>query len=168
MSQANPMPEEARPTPPTSQSRPTSQSHPPTSQATEVLVRRPGLVTFSAIMLFIGAGYQFVFALSEFFNAAWLAGTTYGTFGGNLWLWGILDVIFAVVLFYAGYDLLSGGGFGFVVGVCVATLSAIRWFFYIPAAPILSLAVIGIDILILYGLTSSADYFRGSGAARDY
>ncbi len=168
MSQASPMPEEARPTPPPSQSRPMSQSYPPTSQATEVLVRRPGLVTFSAFMLFIGAGFQLVFALSEFFNAAWLAGTTYGTFGGNLWLWGILDVIFAVVLFYAGYDLLSGGGFGFIVGVCLATLSAIRWFFYIPAAPILSLAVIAIDILILYGLTSSADYFRGSGSARDY
>jgi hypothetical protein len=125
-------------------------------------------VTFSAIMLFIGAGFQIVFALMEFFNAAWLGSTTYGTFGGTLWLWGILDVIFAVVLFYAGYDLLNGGRFGFIVGVCIATVSAIRWFFYIPAAPILSLAVIGIDILILYGLTSSADYFRGSSAMQDY
>lgn len=136
------------------------------SQASQMLTRRPGLVTFAAIMLFIVGAFQIVFALSEFFNAAWITGATYGSFGGYLWLWAILDVLLALIPLYAGYDLLQGGTFGFIVGVVLAGISAIRWFFYLPAAPILALVVIGVDILIIYGLTSSADYFRASSAMR--
>jgi hypothetical protein len=121
------------------------------SQASQVLTRRPGLVTFAAIMLFIVGAFQIVFAISEFANAAWITGATYGSFGGYLWLWAILD-------------LLQGGSFGFIVGVVLAGISAIRWFFYLPAQPILALVVIAVDILIIYGLTSSADYFRANAA----
>ncbi|HEV8194826.1 MAG TPA: hypothetical protein VGP82_25520 [Ktedonobacterales bacterium] len=134
------------------------------SDASQVLTRRPGLVTFAAVMLFIVAAFQLVFAMAEFFNAAWITGATYGTFGGYLWLWAILDVLLALIPLYAGYDLLQGGSFGFIVGIVLAGISAIRWFFYLPAQPILALVVIGVDILIIYGLTSSADYFRASSA----
>src|SRR5262249_9151358 len=134
------------------------------SQASQMLTRRPGLVTFAAIMLFILGAFQIVFALAEFFNATWLVSSTYGTFGGYLWLWGILDLLLAFIPIYAGYDLLQGGQFGFIVGIVIAGFSAIRWFFYIPAAPFLALVMIGVDILIIYGLVSSADYFRGSAS----
>jgi hypothetical protein len=142
-------------------------NHPPRSpsesqidQVSDMLTRRPGLVTFAAIMMFVAAGFEFVFAITEFFNAAWFSTSAYGTFGGYLWLWGILDLLFAGVLFYVGYDLLRGGQTGFVLGILLAGLSALRWFFYLPAAPVLALVVIGVDILIIYGLTSSVDYFR--------
>lgn len=134
------------------------------SEASQVLTRRPGLVTFAAIMLFIVGAFQVVFAIAEFANAAWITGSTYGSFGGYLWLWAILDLLLAIVPIYAGYDLLQGGSFGFIIGVVLAGISAIRWFFYIPAQPILALVVIAVDILIIYGLTSSADYFRASAA----
>lgn len=134
------------------------------SEASQVLTRRPGLVTFAAIMLFIVGAFQLVFAISEFFNAAWITGATYGTFGGYLWIWAILDVLLALIPLYAGFDLLQGGSFGFIIGVVIAGISAVRWFFYLPAQPILALVVIGVDILIIYGLTSSADYFRASAA----
>src|SRR5262249_37335075 len=134
------------------------------SQASQMLTRRPGLVTFAAIMMFVVAGFQIVFAIMEIFNATWLLSTTYGTFGGYVWIWGIFDLLLAFIPLYAGYDLLQGGQFGFIVGIVIAGISAIRWFFYIPSAPILSLVVIGVDILIIFGLTSSADYFRASSA----
>jgi hypothetical protein len=134
------------------------------SQASQMLTRRPGLVTFAAIMMFVMAGFQIVFAIMEIFNASWLASTTYGTFGGYLWLWGIFDLLLAFIPLYAGYDLLVGGQFGFIVGILIAGLSAIRWFFYLPSAPFLALVVIAVDILIIFGLTASADYFRGSSA----
>src|SRR5437879_6296110 len=105
------------------------------SQVSHTLARRPGLVTFAAIMLFVLGGFEVIWAIEQFVNAAWISGATYGAFGGYLWLWGILDVLFAAVAFYAGYDVLRGGSFGQVVGTLIASLSAIRWFFYIPAAP---------------------------------
>jgi len=120
---------------------------------------RPGLVTFAAIMLFILAGFQLVFAIVEFWNAAWITANVYGTFGGYLWAWAIFDVLFAAVAFYAGVDLLRAGTFGRVVGIVIAALNAVRWFFYLPAAPWIAAVMIAVDILIIYGLVAHTEYF---------
>ena len=127
--------------------------------------RRPGLVTFAAVMMFILAGFQFIWALIEFSNAHYLSTTTpYGDFSGYLWAWGVFDLLLAVVIAFAGVSLLRGGVYGQIIGLVVACISAIRWFFYIPAQPWMALAVIGIDILIIYGLVAHTEYF---GSASD-
>jgi hypothetical protein len=133
------------------------------SQASRMLARRPGLVSFAAIMMFLLGGFQLTWAIVEFANAAWIRNNIYGTFGGYLWLWGILDLLFAGVALYAGYDLLRGGTFGQVVGLTIAILSAIRWFFYLPAAPWIAVTIIVIDVIVIYALVAHAEYFRGAG-----
>ena len=134
-------------------------------QATQVTVaRRPGMVTFAAFMMFLLGGFQATWALVEFANAAWISANAYGSFGGYLWLWGILDVIFAAAALYAGYDLLRGGAFGQIFAVLIAGFSAIRWFFYIPAAPWVAIVIIAVDILIIYGIVSNSDYFATMGS----
>ena len=130
------------------------------SHVSQALARRPGLVTFAAIMMFLLGGFQFTWAIVEFANAAWIAANVYGSFGGLLWLWGILDVIIALVYFYAGFDLLAGGKFGRIFGLVVSAFSAIRWFFYIPAAPWVAIVIIALDVLVIYALVAHAEYFR--------
>jgi hypothetical protein len=110
-------------------------------------------------MLFLLTGFELTWALVEFSYAARLSSTTYGTFGGYLWLWGLLDIVFALAAFYAGIDLLSGGRFGQVFGLIVAGISAIRWFFYIPAEPGMAIVMIALAVLIIYGLVAHAEYF---------
>ncbi|MGH2517930.1 MAG: DUF7144 family membrane protein [Ktedonobacterales bacterium] len=131
----------------------------------QALGRRPGLVTFAAIMMFMLAGFQLTFALVEFWRATWIGLNVYGSFGGYLWLWGILDALFALVAFYAGADLLRGGTYGQVVGIMIAAFSAIRWFFYLPAAPWVGAVIIAVDILIIYGLVAHSEYFSEASAA---
>ena len=121
--------------------------------------RRPGLVTFAASMMFLLGAFQLLFAIEEFARAAWIAANIEGTVGGPLWVWGIVDAVFAIAALYAGYDLLQGGRFGQLFGLIVASLSAIRWFFYIPAAPWAAVIAIVVDVLIIYGLTVHSDYF---------
>ncbi len=140
-------------------------SSPLRAEATPLATTRPGLVTFAGVMMFVLGGFQLTWAITEFVNAAWLAGTAYGTFNGYLWLWGILDLLLAAASFYAGYDILRGGQFGQIYGVVVAGLSAVRWFFYLPAAPWLGLVAIALDILIIYGLVANSDYFTREGSS---
>jgi hypothetical protein len=128
-------------------------------RASRALARRPGLVTFAALMMFLLAGFQFTWAVVEFANAAWLTNVTYGTFGGYLWLWGLLDIGFALLAFYAGYSVLAGGRFGQIFGLVVAGISAVRWFFYLPAAPVVGIVMIAVNVLIIYALVAHADYF---------
>jgi hypothetical protein len=129
------------------------------NQSNPVAVERPGLVTFAAIMMFLLAGFQLVWSITEFANAAWLSSVTYGNFNGYLWLWAILDLLVAAAAFYAGFDILRGGSFGRVFGVVVAGISAIRWFFYLPAAPWIGIVMIAVDILIIYALVEHSEFF---------
>lgn len=126
--------------------------------------RRPGLITFAAIMMFVASAFMLVWAIQELVGASWVTGTLnsfgYAGLSGYLWAWGIFDLILAAVGIYAGYDVLRGGAFGFVIGLVMAGVSATRWFFYIPAAPWTALAIIAIDVLVIYGLISGAEYFE--------
>ncbi len=121
---------------------------------------RPGLVTFAAIIMFVLAGFQVTWALVQFSSAAWIRGTTYGAFGGYLWAWGILDLLYAAVLLYAGYDILRGGRTGQFLGLIVVCLSAVRWFFYLPAAPWMAVVIIALDVLTIYALAAHSDFFE--------
>ena len=122
---------------------------------------RPALVTFAAIMLIMLGGFELVLAITEFFRYAFgtlppLADATYSIF------WGILDVLYAIVLLYSGYALLQGQAVGRLVGLIVAVFAAIRWFFYLWYVPWASAIIIGICLLIIYGLVSNQEYFLGS------
>jgi hypothetical protein len=130
------------------------------------VLSRPGLVTFAAVMMFVLAGFQLVFAIDEFASAAWVAANVYGALGGPLWAWGIIDLALAAVAAYAGYDLLRGGSFGRIFGLIIASFSAVRWFFYLPAAPLLAIVVIAVDVVIIYGLATNTEYFKAAEMGR--
>jgi len=132
----------------------------PMAQATPVATTRPGMVTFASVVMLILGGFQLTWAIVEFSNAAWLSGTVYGNFNGYLWLWAILDLLLAAASFYAGYDVLRGGAFGYMYAVLVAAFAAVRWFFLLPVAPWLGIVVIALAILVIYGLIVHSDYFR--------
>jgi hypothetical protein len=83
--------------------------------------------------------------------------------GGRLWIWGIVDALFALVALYAAYDLLKGGKVGRIIGLVYAILSAVRWLFFLPVAPIAAVVFIAVDILIIYGLVAHEEYFRATG-----
>ena len=118
--------------------------------------RRPALVTFAAILLFMLGGFELVLAITEFFQYAF--GTLPPLVNYSI-LWGILDVLYALVLLYAGYALLQGQAVGRLVALIVAVFAAIRWFFYLWYVPWASVLIIGICLLIIYGLVSNEDYF---------
>jgi hypothetical protein len=99
-----------------------------------------------------------VVAISEFFHYAFgslppVAEANYNIF------WGILDVLFALVLLYAGYALLQGQAIGRLITMIVAVFAALRWAFLIWYAPWASVLVIGICVLIIYAMAQSDEYF---------
>jgi hypothetical protein len=113
-------------------------------------------------MMFLLGAFHILFAIEEFVSATWVAVNVEATVGGPLWLWGIIDAVFAVTVIYAGYDLLRGGEFGRIAGLIIASFSAVRWFFYIPAAPWAAVIAIVVDVLVIYGLVGHSEYFRSA------
>src|SRR5215213_8909606 len=121
---------------------------------------RPGLVTYAAIMLFALGGFHLLVAISEFADSTWvLSRLDIELFIPILLIWGVIDLLIGATGLYAGFSIIRGGTFGWIMGVTFATVGMVRWLFYIPVAPVLAVAVIALDILVIYGLVKHSDYF---------
>ena len=125
----------------------------------ETKTKRPGLVTFAAIMLFVVAGMHVVTAIEALTGGSALGDVNSGLFGGNLTIWGIIDLIIVVAIVFAGIDVLRGGSFGRWFGIIFASVSAMRSFWFVYWFPIATITVVAIDILIIYGLIMHTEYF---------
>jgi hypothetical protein len=124
-------------------------------------MRRPDLVTFAAIIMFVLGGFHVLLAISEFANSTWvLSRLDIELFIPILIIWGVIDLIIGAIALYAGFSILSGGTFGWLMGVAFACVGIIRWLFYIPVSPVLAIAIIALDVLIIYGLVKDSDYFQ--------
>jgi hypothetical protein len=120
---------------------------------------RPALVTFAAILLLLLGGFELLVAITEFLRYAWGTLPNIADVLGYSIAWGILDVLYGLALLYAGYALLQGQAVGRLVALIVAVFTAIRWFFYLWYVPWAAVVVIGICLLIIYGLVSDEEYF---------
>ena len=126
-------------------------------------MRRPGLLTYAAIMMFVLGGFHILLAISEFANSTWeLSRLDIQLVIPILFIWGIVDLIIGSLAVYAGFSLLRGGTFGLATGFIFASLGIIRWLFYIPVAPVLAVAIIVLAMLVIYGLVKHTDYFQTS------
>ena len=125
----------------------------------ETTSKRPGLVTFASIMMYIVGGFLLVWSIEEFSNAAWLRDVSFGLFGQQFAIWAFAGLAYLIWALVAGYSIWQGGKFGWWVGMIVAIISAVRWFFYIPWEPVAALVVIAIDVMIIYGLSAHREYF---------
>jgi hypothetical protein len=131
--------------------------------------RRPGLVTFAAVVTFIVGALYVLLAITEFSNSYWFYNNThldiYDLASSHLLWWGIFDAALAVITISAGVSILRGGIFGLMLGIWGSAFSFLRWMFYIPHDPWLALTICAINALVLYGLCTSADFFAESGTS---
>jgi hypothetical protein len=124
--------------------------------------RRPGMLTFAAIMMFVVAGLEGLSALLSFAGTGWWVTEAGNLVYANFVFWGILDLIIAIIALYAGIDLLRGGSFGRAMGYLFAIVAAIRWLFVIPAAPVLAVVIIALCVMVIYALATHSDYAEGA------
>lgn len=127
------------------------------SVTAEAATRRPGMVTFAAVLMFIVAGLEALGAFFSFAGTGWWVTSSGDLVYANFVFWGFVDTIIALIALYAGIDLLRGGTFGIVVGYLFAVVAAIRWLFVVPAAPVLAVVVVALCVMVIYGLAKYSE-----------
>jgi hypothetical protein len=75
----------------------------------------------------------------------------------DLSTWGWVTLVIGVLQFVAAFSLFAGGGYGRVVGVVAASLSAIAALLSIPASPFWALCVFALAIIVVYELARSRE-----------
>ena len=121
--------------------------------------KRSVWVMFAAILMFGVGGIALLAAIADFLNPNWIEDQSILGQSLDLVWYGAVDLIIGLVAIYAGLEILRGSKVGYWLGVVFATLNALRWFIFMPGAPIWALTMILVWTLVIYGLASNMDYF---------
>ena len=123
--------------------------------------RAPGIVTFAAVLFTIAGFFHGIEGLGAIFKKEYFNESS--LLYENLQVWGWVSLILGVLQISAAYLLLGRSTAGRMLGIVVASISAILTFFSIEAHPVGGILVIAVDILIIHGLTVHADAFVPGG-----
>jgi hypothetical protein len=81
----------------------------------------------------------------------------------DLSTWGWIILFVGIIQVIAAFSIWAGGEFGRWIGMLGAGLSAIGALLSIPAYPLWSLCIFGVDLLILYGLAAYGGHREAVG-----
>jgi hypothetical protein len=100
-----------------------------------------------------------IFAFFEGLAAVLKGGSFYASvpnypFGTNVTTWGWIVLIAGIVVFLAGFGVLAGALWARIVGITLASLSALANFFFIPFYPIWALMIITLDVFVIWALAA--------------
>ena len=114
-----------------------------------------GWVVFAGIMMIVGG----FFASFEGLAALLKSGRFYANvpnypFGANITTWGWIMLIGGIIVLVAGFAVMRGALWARIVGITLASLSAMANFFFIPFYPFWALTVITLDILVIWALAA--------------
>jgi hypothetical protein len=113
-------------------------------------------VTFAAMIMFAVGFARIVSAIAYFDNSNDIANLTRGLFGGSLWVWGLWDLVISALALFAGWSLLSDGGFGRVAAYIWGVVAIVNGLLILGIAPWYGAVAITLAALVMYGLATSS------------
>ena len=119
-----------------------------------------GWIAFAGVMMIISGGLNALYGLVAAVNDDWVVWTNRTSLFLDLSQWGWVHLVVGLVLLLAGIGVFSGNILARTVGVIVAALSLVANFFFIPAYPLWAIAVVTIDVLVIWALTAHGGEMR--------
>jgi hypothetical protein len=113
-----------------------------------------GWAYFAAFMLIIAGVFQAVVGLAAVIDDDFYVVAESYAFSFDLSGWGWLHVGMGLALVLVGVGIAVGNTAARIVGVVLAGLSAVNNFAFLPYYPIWSVAVIAVDVAVIWALTA--------------
>jgi hypothetical protein len=121
-----------------------------------------GWVLFAGIMMVILGAFQATMGLVALFDEGYFLVTRTGlvvSVDYNTWGW--VHIVLGTVAFLAGLGVMAGQTWARVLGIIFAAVSAIVNIGFLAANPIWTIAIITLDVIVIYAL---AVHGREAGA----
>ena len=113
-----------------------------------------GVTVFAGVLLTVVSIFQILEGITAIANdTIFVRGLNY-TWQFNVQTWGWIHLIIGLIALATGIGIIMGQTWGYLVGVGIAGLSALSEFMFLPYYPFWSLAVIAIDVVIIWALCS--------------
>lgn len=116
--------------------------------------RVTGWWVFAGMLLGIGGVLNVIYGIAAIGNSKFFTeNATYILSDLNTWGW--VTLVIGVLQLFAAASLFAGGGFGRVIGMIAAGLSAIAALLSLPAYPFWSLCIFALSIIVLHDLAKA-------------
>lgn len=112
-----------------------------------------GWALFAAIMIMIAGMFQIIAGIVALFKDEFYVLTEKWVFELDVTTWGWIHLLVGILMLFIGAGILTGNVAARTVGVILAGLSAIANFAFLPYYPVWAIAVIAIDVAIIWALT---------------
>jgi hypothetical protein len=113
-----------------------------------------GLTAFAAILMIMVGTFHAAQGLVAIVNDSfYVVGEEY-VFQFDVTTWGWIHMLLGILVAAAGFALFSGAVWARTVGVALAVLSSVANFLWIPYYPFWSLAIIALNVFIIWALTA--------------
>ena len=122
--------------------------------ATEPSGTAVGVTVFAAVMLIMIGVFQGIAALVALVNDTFFVVGEEYLFKFDVTTWGWIHLLVAILLVAAGVFLFRGALWARIVGVIVATISAVVNFAWLPWYPIWGAIMIAVDVFVIWALTA--------------
>jgi hypothetical protein len=110
-----------------------------------------GRAAFVSMLLVIAGVLNVIYGIAGVGNAHFFNGTQYVFASLNTWGW--ITIIVGIIQLAAGVSLMTGGGFGRVIGIFAAAIGALESLLSVGGVhPWWSLAIFAMCVWILHGL----------------
>jgi hypothetical protein len=115
--------------------------------------RGEGWILFAGIMLMIAGTLNFIYGIAAIGNSHFYVGNAHYVIS-ELNTWGWVLTVTGALQFCVALGIWVRSQWARWAGVFFAGVNAIIQLIFIPAYPLLSLAIFAMDLLIIYGLVS--------------
>lgn len=113
-----------------------------------------GFIVFAGVMMIMAGGFQALTGLVALFENEFYVATRNYLLQFDATSWGWIHLLLGLLVLFAGFAVLSGQTWGRVIGITLAVLSALTSFAFIPYYPFWSLAIIALDVFIIWALAA--------------
>jgi hypothetical protein len=111
-----------------------------------------GVTTFAGALLTVVSVFQILEGITAIANdTVFVRGLNY-TWQFNIQTWGWIHLIIGLIALATGIGIIMGQTWGYLIGIGIAALSMLSNFMFMPYYPFWSLAIIALDVLIIWAL----------------
>jgi hypothetical protein len=113
-----------------------------------------GWIAFAAIMMMIAGVLQMIDGFVAIVNDEWVVWGNQANLYLDLTTWGWIHLGIGALVLLGGIGLLSGNILARTLAVVLASVSLIANFMFLPAYPLWSIAIMAVDLLVIYAVTA--------------
>ncbi|NUR08672.1 MAG: hypothetical protein HOQ22_13640 [Nocardioidaceae bacterium] len=113
-----------------------------------------GMTLFAGVWLTAVGLFQALEGISAIAKDTIYAKTPDYVFQFDVTTWGWIHLTIGVIALVVGVCLLLGQSWALVVGIIMATISALANFMYLPWYPLWALVIVALDIAVIWALST--------------